>query len=59
MAYKFRYEVAEEVLRHNGSNEEIQRRVMAEFPKSKVNPTRAQWYRNSWNKFGHCRGKLK
>ena len=31
MKYKYRYEVAEEVLRQNGTNEEIQQRVMKEF----------------------------
>ena len=56
MKYKYRYEVAEEVLRQNGSNAEIQRRVMLEFPDSRPNPTRAQWYRRSWEKYGHCRG---
>ena len=56
MKYKYRYEVAEEVLRQNGSNAEIQRRVMLEFPDSQPNPTRAQWYRRSWGQYGHCRG---
>ena len=32
MKYRYRYEVAEEVLRQNGSNADIQRRVMREFP---------------------------
>ncbi len=49
MKYKYRYEVAEEVLRQSGSNADIQRRVMQEFPNSRLNPTRAQWYRRSWN----------
>ena len=54
--YKHRYEVAEEVLRRNGSNDDIQRRVLEEFPESRENPGRAQWYRNSWKNFHHCRG---
>ena len=56
MNYKYRYEVAEEVLRQNGSNADIQLRVMGAFPDSRLNPTRASWYRRSWNKYGHCRG---
>ena len=56
MKYKYRYEVAEEVLRQNGSNADIQRRVMQEFRDSRPNPTRAQWYRRSLEKYGHCRG---
>jgi hypothetical protein len=55
--YKYRYQVAEEVLRHDGSNADIQRRVMAEFPDSAENPTRAQFYRRSFLKYGHCRGR--
>ncbi len=54
--YQYRYQVAEEILRAGGSDEEIQQRIMAEFPESKENPTRAQWYRRSWVKYGHCRG---
>jgi len=54
--YRVRYEVAEDVLRHGGTNDEIYRRVMEEFPHSAVNATRAQWYRSSWERFGHCRG---
>lgn len=54
--YRFRYEVAEEILRRGGSNDEIYRRVMEEFPQSAVNATRARWYRQSWDKYGHCRG---
>jgi hypothetical protein len=54
--YRFRYEIAEEILMRGGSNEEIQRCVMEEFPKSKENITRAQWYRRSFEKYGHCRG---
>ena len=50
MKYKYRYEVAEEVLRQNGSNADIQRRVMQEFRDSRPNPTRAQWYRRSLEK---------
>ena len=38
----YRYAVAEEVLRQNGSNADIQRSVMQEFPDSRSNPTRAQ-----------------
>ena len=56
MKYKYHYEVAEEVLRQNGSNADIQRHVMQEFPDLRSNPTRAQWYRRSWEKYGHCRG---
>jgi hypothetical protein len=56
MPYQYRYEVAEEILRNGGNNEEIQRRVLEEFPDSKENYSRAQWYRRSWEKFGHCRG---
>ena len=41
MKYRYRYEIAEEVLRQNGSNADIQRRVMQEFPDSRSNPTRA------------------
>jgi hypothetical protein len=52
--YKYRYEVAEEVLCHNGSNAEIQKRVMEEFPTSRENPTRAQWYRSMFKKYGRC-----
>jgi hypothetical protein len=55
--YKYRYQVAEEVLANNGTNEEIQRRILQEFPHSRENPTRAQWYRTSFEKFGHCRGR--
>ena len=54
--YKNRYQLAEEILRRNGTDPEIQRRIMEEFPDSQENPTRAQWYRRSWNKYGHCRG---
>ena len=50
MKYKYRYEVAEEVLSQNGSNADIQRRVMLEFPDSRPNRTRAQWYRRSWER---------
>ncbi len=57
--YKYRYQIAEEILRSGGSNQEIQRRIMEEFPNSKENPTRAQWYRRSWGKYGHCRGRAK
>ncbi len=53
---KRRYELAEEILARGGTDEEIQRRIMEEFPNSRENPTRAQWYRRSWNKYGHCRG---
>ena len=56
MKYKYRYEVAEEVLRQNGTNEEIQQRVMKEFPDSRSNRNRASWYRRSWNQYHHCRG---
>ena len=55
-AYKYRYQVAEEVLHQNGTNEDIQRRIMEEFPASRENPTRAQWYRHSFERHGHCRG---
>lgn len=54
--YKYRYQVAEEVLHQNGSDEDIQRRIMDEFPSSRENPTRAQWYRRSFERHGHCRG---
>jgi hypothetical protein len=54
--YKRRYEVAEEILARGGTDKEIQRRIMEEFPNSRENPTRARWYRRSWNKYGHCRG---
>lgn len=54
--YKYRYQVAEEVLRDNGSDAEVQRRIMQEFPNSRENPTRAQWYRRSFEKYNHCRG---
>lgn len=54
--YEYRYQVAEEVLGHKGSDDEIQRRIMEEFPNSRKNPTRAQWYRRSFEKHGHCRG---
>lgn len=54
--YRHNYEVAEDVLRAGGSNEEIQRRVMEEFPNSRENPSRPNWYRLSWIKYGHCRG---
>ena len=53
--YRYRYEVAEEVLRQGGTDEEIQRRVMEEFPHSQHNPTRAKKYRQSWIRYGHCR----
>ena len=56
MPYQYRYEVAEEILKNGGSNEEIQQRVLAEFPDSMDNSSRAQWYRRSWENFGHCRG---
>ena len=56
MSYKYRYEVAEEVLHQNGSNAEIQRRVMEAFPDSRSNLNRPSWYRRSWNQYGHCRG---
>ena len=56
MKCKYRYEVAGEVLRQNGSNADIQQRVMQESPDSRSNPTRAQWYRRSWDKCDHCRG---
>jgi hypothetical protein len=56
VTYKFRYEVAEEVLRKNGTDADIQRRVMEEFPDSKTNLTRGRFYRRSWELFGHCRG---
>jgi hypothetical protein len=54
--HRHRYELAEKILRRGGSNEEIQRRIMEEFPNSQENPTRAQWYRRSFEKYGHCRG---
>jgi hypothetical protein len=54
--YRRRYELAEEILARGGTDEEIQRRIMQEFPDSRENPTRPQWYRRSWNKHGHCRG---
>jgi hypothetical protein len=54
--HKYRYEIAEEILARGGTDEEIQRRIMEEFPDSRPNLTRAQWYRRSWNKYGHCRG---
>ena len=55
MKYKYRYVVAEEVLRQGGSNAEIQRRVMREFPDSALNLGRAAKYRRSWERYGHCR----
>src|SRR5437867_4291892 len=54
---RYRYEIAEEVLRNGGSDEEIQQRIMEAFPDSRENSSRATWYRNSWVKYGHCRGQ--
>jgi hypothetical protein len=54
--FTHRYELAEKILKNGGSDDEIQRRIMQEFPNSRENITRAQWYRRSWNKYGHCRG---
>ena len=56
MQHRYRSEVGEEVLRQNGSNADIQRRVMQEFPDSRSNPTRAQWDRRSWETYHHGRG---
>ncbi len=55
-AIKCRYQLAEEILRDKGTDSEIQQRIMEEVPASKENPTRAKWYRRSWENYGHCRG---
>lgn len=52
--YKYRYQVAEEVLRRGGSNAEIQARVMEVFRDSAENPGRAQWYRRMFEKYKRC-----
>jgi hypothetical protein len=57
--FKHRYELAEEILQRGGTNEEIQHRIMEAFPNSKENITRAQWYRRSFQRYGHCRGDSK
>jgi HNH endonuclease len=57
--FKRRHELAEEIIRNGGSDEEIQRRILKEFPNSRLNPTRAKWYRRSFRLHGHCRGDVK
>jgi hypothetical protein len=52
--YRYRYQVAEEVLLRKGSNAEIQKAVMDAFPDSAENPTRAQFYRRMFEKHGRC-----
>jgi len=54
--YKYRYQLAEEIIRAGGTDTDIQKRILEEFPNSSENPTRASWYRRSWIKHGHCRG---
>jgi len=57
--YRHRYEIAEEIIRRGGRDEDIQQAILAIFPNSKENPTRAAWYRRSFRKYGHCRGEVR
>jgi hypothetical protein len=53
---RFKYQLAEHVLRNHGSNDDIQRGILAAWPDAALNKSRAQWYRRSFEKYGHCRG---